>query len=664
MRCDELIEAGRAALKDGNDDAARLALERAAAIRLGDPNCLGLLAEAYIRGGDKVKAQRVLNKLLMLRPDHVAALSALRKLELELGNTKRAAELTKATSTALKQRIARGFTSLPSMPKTLVAAIVGRLRGTWPDLVTARLCVRASAALADRRLPEAEALLQRAHGLAPDHPQVLLLLARFLMAAGNADAALVHLSQAAAAAPGDITIELATIDALARAYQVDEARKRLDALPETARASRTARLAEARACRAHGQIEEARAKFAELRDDQAGGEIDHVIALLDASAGRKEDAKEGFERAARRSPRFGHIFWSATLSRCIEKDNVLFAAARTLSKDVEASQFDRALAELAIGRALIKADEKFQGFAHLERGNAMTPMIYDQEEQAAWVDRLCATFKSPLYGAYDLPDRGEGRIFVVGLPRSGSSLVEQILASHAQVHGAGENPALPNLVARLDADGTYQDMIERCAQDELTSVAESYLAAVESGSEAKPVVVDKNLYNLYHLGLIALIFPKAKVVHCRRGVMDNGFSIYSHWFSASYPYATDLQNIGHHYGEYRRLMDHWQTTLPIQIYDIHHERLIEDQAGETNKLLEFLDLPFDQSCIDFHQSQRAVATSSLAQVRQGITRTSVGSWRAFETELEPLRQAVLPFIESETGQSQAPSREPPTRAAV
>lgn len=639
-RYEGLIEAGRTALGEGDCAAARQAFEQAASIRRSDPVAWALLADVCLQQGDKTEAHRALNHLLMLCPDNVQVMGKLMKVELELGHPERVAELKSAVLAAIRRRMARRVASLALSPWQALQALAGRLTGKWPDVITGFLCVRGRSAMRDRRQSEATILFERARLRAPDHPRILYQIGRFCINNGNPEAALIHLRQACAKLPDDLAIACALIEALARSFRVVEAQRELDALPEKARESRDAGWARAWLLRAKGEVGEARDAFASLLDGTTKtAHIAHVVALLDASSGQVDQAREGFRAAARLSPRTGQVYWAATLSRCIEKGDELFERADALRQDVEAPPFDRALAEMAVGRALIRAGETDSGFTHLERGNTLTPMTYDPEETTAGIDALCELFPESLFTKADRPARGDGRIFIVGLPRSGSTLVEHILSSHPMAHGIGESPVFVELACNLRDKEDFRDIVEECRWDQLDPLAEDYLTAT-AAPDGTCHVVDKNLYNLFNLGLIALVFPNAKIIHCRRDIMDNGFSLYSHWFSASYPFATDLGNIGHHYGEYCRLMDHWHRALPNTIFDLDHERLIQDQEAETRRLLDFVGLPFDQACLDFQRNKRAVTTSSLAQIRQGINAGSVGGWRQFEKQLEPLRLAV------------------------
>ena len=640
-RYSAFMAAGKSALESKDGAAARQAFEAAARIRIGDPVSRHMLVEAALLDGDKVAARDAMNEFLILRPADIGVLSKLGNLELEQGNIERGAELSRAAAAALKRRMSRRVSAILSTPGHFITAVAGRLSGKWPDIRVASLCNKATVALADRRLLEAAGFLQRAEQRAPSHPNVLHLLAQYLVASGAPQSELACLRKAGETQPKDWKIETATIVALARADLGREALQRLEALPENVRQSRDGKVAEAYALFANGKIEGARDIFAGLLEaGTESGELAFELALRESSLGHFEAARDAFKTAASLAPRFGQIYWSATTAKCIEKDDELFKSAQLLSQDSEASQLDRAFAEMAVGRALIQTGDDKSGFAHLKRGNAMVEREYDPQEQEARIDSLIKAFPQSLYSERERSERGEKRIFIIGLPRSGSALIEQILSSHPMVFGAGERYTIPQIVGRLDERGSYPEAVAAIDQTELDLMAEEYLAAVTSEPSGEPVVTDKNLYNLHHLGLIVLIFPTAKIIHCRRDIIDNGFSIYSHWFNTAYPYANDLRNIGHYYGQYRRLMNHWAEALPTPIYDIDYERLIDDQETEIRKLLDAAGLPFDEACLRFHESKRAVTTSSVAQIRQRIHRGSIGVSRRFEAELEPLREIV------------------------
>ncbi len=235
--------------------------------------------------------------------------------------------------------------------------------------------------------------------------------------------------------------------------------------------------------------------------------------------------------------------------------------------------------------------------------------------------------------------------FIVGVPRSGSTLVEQILSSHSGVKGLGEIMALPALV--LSAPETlgstlhYPQCMTELTQASVEALADRYHREVNALAVDARRVTDKMLQNFEHLGLIALLFPQARIIHCTRDPLDTCLSCYFlHFRSENMSQTYDLAHLGIYYREYRRLMEHWKAVLDIPVMEINYENLIDDQAHWTRELLAFCDLPWEDNCLDFHKSDRPAATASYDQVRRPMYRSSVARWKRYEQQLEPLRKAL------------------------
>ena len=233
-------------------------------------------------------------------------------------------------------------------------------------------------------------------------------------------------------------------------------------------------------------------------------------------------------------------------------------------------------------------------------------------------------------------------VFILGMPRSGTSLVEQILASHPQVFGAGELNDLNVLVeeAIAERDLPYPGGLAQLGDPALDQIAASYLAQLAArGGDAKRVT-DKNPHNFTNIGLIATLMPSARIIHVRREAMDTCCSIFANYFVRSVPYAYDLRELGAYYRLYDGLMDHWRATLPDHLYELSYEALVAEPDATIRALLDQCGLAFDPACLEFHTTERPVRTASSWQVRQPLYKDSLAKWRRYEKALAPLQAAL------------------------
>ena len=236
-------------------------------------------------------------------------------------------------------------------------------------------------------------------------------------------------------------------------------------------------------------------------------------------------------------------------------------------------------------------------------------------------------------------NRDPAPVFIVGMPRSGTTLVEQILASHAAVHGAGERSALSDLFHRIGGAGETAAAVQRVIaldEAELDALAPAYLSELQALAPAASRVIDKMPANFRHLGLVGLLLPGARVIACERDPRDVGLSIWRQHFIGAHGYAHDLADLGWYIGQQRRLMAHWRAVLPLPILTVRHEALVADFPAVLRQMLEFLGLDYDPACERFYETERRVDTISRSQVREGINSRGVGRWRMYERQLEPL----------------------------
>ena len=245
----------------------------------------------------------------------------------------------------------------------------------------------------------------------------------------------------------------------------------------------------------------------------------------------------------------------------------------------------------------------------------------------------------------------EQPIFVVGMPRSGTTLTEQILASHPEVHGAGELRGIyqiaNDITSRFASQAEYPACLKFLEQADLEKLAEGYCEILNRYASGKTRVVDKMPGNFLHLGLISILFPKARIIHVVRDPADTCLSIYFQKFSVAFPYACDLEALGAYYRQYHQLMEHWKRVLAIPILDVTYEQLVQDLEGVSRRMIEFCDLQWDERCLSFHDTRRDVDTPSYAQVRQPIYKRSIGRWKHYENYLGPLFEVLGdPYVRS------------------
>jgi tetratricopeptide (TPR) repeat protein len=235
-------------------------------------------------------------------------------------------------------------------------------------------------------------------------------------------------------------------------------------------------------------------------------------------------------------------------------------------------------------------------------------------------------------------------VFIVGMPRSGTSLVEQILASHSGIHGAGELPYMAELLSDLpgllEKGIIYPEDVATFTGSDMNRLAAYYGNRMDKHSKSARLITDKMPHNFLHLGLIELLFPDAHIIHCRRNPLDTCLSIYFHNFNANHPYANDLVNLGAYYRAYEELMKHWRSVLNIQLLDVDYERLISNQEEVTRELLEFCNMDWDPNCLKFHETGRIVNTPSYDQVRRPIYKSSIGRWKNYSSHLDSLKDIL------------------------
>ena len=376
----------------------------------------------------------------------------------------------------------------------------------------------------------------------------------------------------------------------------------------------------------------------------------HVMrGHAEKTIGRLDAAIASYAQAYALQPDHGDAFWSLANTKTYRFTQAEIAQMQDYADQPDTALEDRIHLCFALGKAHEDRAEFAASFARYEQGNA-----HKQSSAKHSVKRLAA--RASTQKAVCRPglfDRAQGAgfpardpIFIVGLPRAGSTLLEQILASHSQVDGTHELPNILSLANRLGkpqaaAEETrYPTVLAGLAPDYFRRFGEQYIKDTQVHRAGAPRFIDKNPNNFFHLGLIKLILPNAKVIDARRHPLACCFSCFKQLFGQGQEFSYGLAEIGNYYREYVALMDHWDQVLPGFVLRVQHERLVEDLEGEVRRLLDFCELPFETACLDFHETERSIRTPSSEQVRRPIYREGLEAWRPFEAWLDPLKEAL------------------------
>ena len=390
---------------------------------------------------------------------------------------------------------------------------------------------------------------------------------------------------------------------------------------------------------------EAYEQAARLRPDEV--RLRMSIGHVQKTLGRRADSEASYKAALAMDPGIGEAYWSlADLKNYTITDAEIEAMQRLLTSD-RRGRSNEAQLNFALGKALEQRERYADAFAQYARGNALRRLDapFDIEQFERRTARIRAFFGGEFFARYaGAGDPSPAPIFIVGLPRSGSTLLEQILASHSRVEGTMELPNILNITGLFDdmtagRDG-YPETVGAVPVALLAALGSRYLEETAPLRSNREHFTDKLPNNFSHVGLIHAILPNATLIDARRHPMDCCFSAFRQHFAEGQTFSYDLEVLGRYYRCYLSLMDHWDAVLPGKVLHVQHEELVRDPEANIRRLLDHCGLPFEGACLNFHQNRRSVRTASAEQVRQPINSSGVGYWRRFEQELQPLRQAL------------------------
>jgi len=367
------------------------------------------------------------------------------------------------------------------------------------------------------------------------------------------------------------------------------------------------------------------------------------LAASRVALGDLEQANELFHRVIKLNP----SDYGAWLNRSLLKKQTAEHNHIEQLKYVKAHLPVTDSGHVAICYALAKELEDLEcydeSFTFLQEGASRRRELlqYDVAEDEAALAQIAETFPASLLQQTSVEPLGAQAVFVMGLPRSGTTLVDRIISSHSQAGSLGEINSLAFSVMR--SAGVAQgkaDLIRKSATMDFAELGRNYCQALSGFGKNALHLIDKTPLNFLYLGLIHLALPKAKVIHLKRHPVDSCFAMYKTLFRAGYPFSYSLQDVGRYYIAYSRLMDHWRRVLPGRFLEVEYERLVTHQEEETRRILDHLELPWEASCLDFHHNPSPAATASAAQVRQPMYRSSVGRWQCYQKQLAPFVQKL------------------------
>ncbi len=372
------------------------------------------------------------------------------------------------------------------------------------------------------------------------------------------------------------------------------------------------------------------------------------------TTGQQKEAIAAYTKAYSIKPDYGDAYWSLANLKTYKFDDVQIAAMCS-HEDTKSTQLtDRYHLCFALGKALEDRGDYGASFTYYERGNRLKreEVGYDwrriSAEMALQIEHCTPELFAKTSGA---GCKAADPIFILGLPRAGSTLLEQILSSHSQVEGTME---LPNILAlahkldgrrRIDEEARYPANLSELSHEELNALGDAFIRDTQiQRKQGTPFFIDKMPNNFRHIGLIHMILPNTKIIDARRGAMGCCFSGFKQLFAEGQEFTYGLEEIGRYYKDYVALMDHWDTLLPDKILRVHYEDVVADIESQVRRLLDFCGLPFEEACINFHQTDRAVRTASSEQVRQPIFKSGVDQWENFSLYLDPLRDILGPEL--------------------
>ena len=508
--------------------------------------------------------------------------------------------------------------------------------------------------LAQGRIIQAEKLCRQFLRETPHHPEAMRLLADIGVRLGALEEAQFLLESACELEPDNTLLRIDLVRVLSKRQRFDESLAQAQKLTQSQPDNLQFRSLQAIEELQLGHYARAIAGFDAILE-QLPGDAATLTSRGHAlkTCGRTDEAIASYEKAAQQA-QHGEAWYALANLKTYRFSAAQIERMQHLAGRSGTGLMERIYLAFALGKAQEDRGDYAASFTHYARGNALKrgQLRYRGERFTAEVEAQCATLDRALLEAH----AGSGctdpdPIFIVGMPRAGSTLLEQILAAHSQVQGTRELPNILSLAQRLrrrragaGARPGYPAVIRELDAQTLRRLGQDYIEQTRIHRDGTPFFIDKMPNNFRHIGLIHLILPNARIIDARRDPMACCFSNFQQLFAEGQEFSYDLEDLGHYYRDYVRLMEHWDSVLPGRVYRLQHERLLDDFEGELRRLLDYLELPFEEQCLHFYASERAVRTPSSEQVRRPLYREGMDKWQNYAPWLNPLREALGPCL--------------------
>lgn len=523
--------------------------------------------------------------------------------------------------------------------------------------------VQAKLLFGDGEVDRAEMLIRRFLLDVGDHPEAMRLLAQIGQLRNVLDDAEMLYAGVLAMVPDHHEARQEYVQVLIARHKFPQAREELEPLLKLDPANHAHRTQAATIQVGLGDFEGVIPAYREMLSETSGDSIEARVHRADLNlwlghalktVGRTDEAIAAYMAATADRPDFGDAWWSLANLKTYRFALESIAVMRQRLDDTATAEIDRIHIAFALGKALEDNLDFAGSWAAYEQGNAMhrasngyIPDVFETNTREQ--KRVCTSAFFAERAGWGLDDPAP--IFVVGLPRSGSTLIEQILASHSMVEGTQELPDIQRIVHELQGrqlnfdNPRYPGVLPELDAAAIRRFGEQYIAdTMPNRVLGRPYFIDKMPNNFRHVGLIHLILPKARIIDARREAMSCCFSNFKQLFAQGQEFTYGIEDIARYYGTYVDLMNHWDTVLPGRVLRVQHEDVVDDLEGSVRRILDYCGLPFEPACLEFHKTRRSVRTPSSEQVRQPIFRDGLDQWKNFSPWLEPLRTALAPYL--------------------